>query len=145
MTSEFAIAVHALVYLNHKQSIVPSDSLAKNVCTNPARIRKVMAKLKKAGLVATKEGMEGGYYFEKQAGEMNLKQISDALAQPMVTAGWKSGNKDLPCVIASGMGDIMDEIYEKLNDACQEKLQGITIQMIESRIFHGIHTSHVCK
>lgn len=49
MTSEFAIAVHALVYLNHKGETVSSEALAENICTNPARVRKVMAKLKKAG------------------------------------------------------------------------------------------------
>ena len=61
MTGEFAIAVHALVYLNHKKEVLSSDELAANVCTNPARVRKVMAKLKKAGLLSTKEGAEGGY------------------------------------------------------------------------------------
>lgn len=48
MTGEFSIAVHALVFLNHHQGeILSSEALAENVCTNPARIRKVMAKLKK--------------------------------------------------------------------------------------------------
>ena len=59
MTSEFAIAVHALVYLNHKGETVSSEALAENICTNPARVRKVMAKLKKAGLVATRRGSTG--------------------------------------------------------------------------------------
>ena len=64
MTSEFGMAVHALTFLNHKGEIVSSEALAKNICTNPARVRKVMAKLKKAGLVDTKEGLEGGYRFQ---------------------------------------------------------------------------------
>ena len=63
MTSEFAIAVHALVFLEHKGIVISSEELAKNVCTNPARIRKVMAKLKRADLIRTKEGTEGGYLF----------------------------------------------------------------------------------
>ena len=50
MTSEFTIAVHALVFLNHKAQVYSSEGLAENVCTNAARIRKVMAKLKKADL-----------------------------------------------------------------------------------------------
>ena len=44
MTSEFTIAVHALVFLNHKGETLDSETLAENVCTNPVRIRKVMAK-----------------------------------------------------------------------------------------------------
>ena len=56
MTSEFTIAVHALVFLSHKGTYYSSEGLADNVCTNAARIRKVMAKLKKADLIKTKEG-----------------------------------------------------------------------------------------
>ena len=49
MTSEFGMAVHALTFLNHKGEMVSSEVLAENICTNPARVRKVMAKLKRAG------------------------------------------------------------------------------------------------
>ena len=60
MTGEYAVAVHALVYLYHRGTTVSSEVLAKNICTNPARVRKVMAKLKRGGLVTTREGSEGG-------------------------------------------------------------------------------------
>ena len=63
MNSDFIVAVHALVFLNHKQGVVSSEALAENVCTNAARVRKVMAPLKRAGLVETREGNEGGYRF----------------------------------------------------------------------------------
>ena len=56
MNSDFIVAVHALVYLNHKADIVSSEALAKNICTNAARVRKVMAPLKRAGFVTTREG-----------------------------------------------------------------------------------------
>ena len=48
MTSEFSIAVHALVFLNHKGTVYSSEGLAENICTNAARIRKIMVKLKKS-------------------------------------------------------------------------------------------------
>ena len=60
MNSDFIVAVHALVYLNHKADIVSSEALAKNICTNAARVRKVMAPLKRAGFVTTREGNVGG-------------------------------------------------------------------------------------
>lgn len=47
MNSSFSIAVHALVYLNHMEKVLSSEELARNVCTNPVLIRKVMSKLKK--------------------------------------------------------------------------------------------------
>lgn len=55
-----AIAVHALVYLDHKKTVLSSEALAENTGTNPARVSKEMAKPKKAALVMIKEGMAGG-------------------------------------------------------------------------------------
>ena len=45
MSGIFTIAVHALVYLNHRQATLSSEELSENICTNPARVRKVMAML----------------------------------------------------------------------------------------------------
>lgn len=135
MTSEFAIAVHALVYLNHRQETVSSETLASNVCTNPARVRKVMAKLKKAGIIKTKEGLEGGYHFEKDSSSVNLRQVCDALEVDFVSASWKSGDKDMKCMIASGMAAIMDDIYGDLDELCRKRLESINIATIEQKIF----------
>ena len=49
MSSDFIAAVRALVYLNHRRETVSSGQLAKNICTNPARVRKVMAALRETG------------------------------------------------------------------------------------------------
>ena len=135
MTSEFAIAVHALVFLNHRGITLPSEALAENVCTNPARIRKVMARLKKAGLISTKEGVDGGYHFTLDPSEVTLRQIDEAVDGRLVSAAWKSGNSEKPCLIASGMAGIMDDIYEELDRLCKERLEQITIADIEQKIF----------
>ena len=63
MNSDFSLAVHALVLLHRKGGVQSSEALAQNICTNPVRVRRVLAKLKRAGWVATREGSEGGYFF----------------------------------------------------------------------------------
>lgn len=135
MTSEFAVAVHALVYLNHKKETVASDVLAENICTNPARIRKVMAKLKKKHLIATKEGQNGGYHMCKDADDISLAMVYDALEAEAVSASWKSGDSDMDCMVASGMAAIMDGIYGELNEICRKHLESISIRTIDEEIF----------
>lgn len=135
MTSEFAVAVHALVYLNHRKETLASDTLAENVCTNPARIRKVMAKLKKKNLIATKEGQSGGYHMCMDAGDINLAMVYDALEAEAVSTSWKPGDTDMNCMIASGMAAIMDGIYGEMNELCRKHLEGISIKTIEEKIF----------
>ena len=126
MNSDFCVAVHGLVYLKHKNDMVPSEELAKNICTNPARVRKVMARLKRAGLVQTKEGKVGG---------ITLYRIAEALSIRFVDASWRSGDSDMSCLIASGMAEVMNGIYLELNGLCLDKLKQITVGEVEKQLF----------
>ena len=135
MNSEFTIAVHALVFLNHKRESVSSDKLAANICTNPARVRKIMGKLKKKGLISTKEGVVGGYLFDLDPSKVTLYDVSSALDVPFVSSSWRSGGSDLPCLVASGMAGIMDDIYGTLDQLCKDYLKQVTIQTIDQQIF----------
>lgn len=135
MNGEFCVAVHALVYLNHKDTILSSEALAENICTNPARVRKVMGKLKKANLVDTKEGIEGGYRFNKNASKVTLSMVAQALDVSFVSINWRSGSHDMACLVASGMSGIMDGILDDLNQLCSTFLQSKTIADIDLQIF----------
>lgn len=135
MTSEFTVAVHALVFLNHRQDTQSSESVAKNVCTNPARIRKILSCLKKAGLVETKEGIDGGYHFCKDPEAVNLRMVADALGMSFVSATWKTGDPHMACLIASGMDRVMSGIYRELDEKCRERLKQISIADIDGYLF----------
>lgn len=136
MNSDFIVAVHAMVYLHHKEETLSSEVLAANVCTNPARIRRVMSKLKKAGLVETREGrLDGGYSYVKTK-TVTLGEISQALQVHFAETNWHSGNEELPCQVASGMAGYIDSLYNTINQRCQEYLDGITVADVEKELFH---------
>ena len=134
MTSEFAIGVHALVYLNHKNETLSSELLAENICTNPARIRKVMAKLKKAGLLETREGNSGGYELQGDASAIKLSDLAQALQQPLTKSGWRSGALNTYCMVATGMGTVVDTLEASLNAVCMQYLSQITIEDISQQL-----------
>ena len=135
MTGDFGVGVHALVYLNHKNCYLSSEQLAENICTNPARVRKIMALLRQAGLVETKEGGGGGYFFALQPQHVTLRQVAEAVNCCFASVSKTSGSIDMECQIASGMGSIMEEIYHNLNEECYKQLEHITIKDIDTRIF----------
>jgi DNA-binding IscR family transcriptional regulator len=132
--SDFIVAVHAMVYLTHMDCLVSSDELAKNICTNPARVRKIMGKLKASGLVNTKGGHVGGYCTEPGAEKTTLLQIADCLGISFVDTKWHSGTEDMKCFISSGMGKFFDKLYEEMDQACREKLKNITLETITLQI-----------
>ena len=138
MKSDFSLAVHALVYLNHKAEVVSSEELSVNICTHPARVRRVMAKLRGAGFVKTKEGsVGGGYQFISDPARLSLNEVAKALDIRFVETSWQSGSSDMDCQIASGMAGIMDDIFDDLNQRCAERLSEITIADIDRKIFGG--------
>lgn len=135
MHSDFSIAVHALVFLNHKASVLSSDELAENICTNPARVRKALAPLKQAGILEAKEGAHGGYAMARPAAEITLAEVAEALGTQFVSASWKSGDVDMKCLVASGMSGVIDGICSDLNTLCKEHLAHTTIADIDRDIF----------
>jgi Rrf2 family protein len=137
MNSEFAIAVHALVFLNHEQESLSSEQIAENVCTHPVRIRKVLSQLKKAGFVATKEGNHGGYSFAGDPKQITLDRVCRILRDTPVEVKQSTGDVDMDCQIASGMAAVMDRIYEKMNERCYDELSHITIDDIDHVLFDG--------
>lgn len=133
------IGVHGLVYLSHRQATASSEEMALNICTNPARVRKVMGKLKRAGLVMTREGHDGGYWLGIDPQSITLRAVLEAVGATAVSAPWRSGDPEQPCLIASGMAGIMDELLIGLNAICLNQLEGISIAEIARRIFAPAH------
>ena len=120
-----------------KGCTLSSDALADNICTNAARVRKVMARLKKAGLVGAREGSEGGFCPQVPPAELTLDRVAAAVDTAFVESGWHSGAADRNCAICAGMAGVMDEIYADLDAGCRRRLAGVTIADIEDRLFAG--------
>lgn len=135
MTSEFTVAVHAVVYLAHMNQPLSSEVLACNVCTHPARIRKILAPLKKAGILESQEGSEGGYRLLPSPPSLTLRQIAEALDTPLVHSGWQSGDEGLECLVASGMAGVMTSLVSNMNELCLNYLETITIERLLLHLF----------
>ena len=91
----------------------------------------VLSKLKKAGMVETKEGLHGGYQFQKSAHTVTLGGIAKALSMKFVDANCHSKELDKTCLVASGMAQVMGDLDGQLNDLCLQHLETITLADID--------------
>lgn len=132
MSSDFVVAVHALAFLCHKGEILSSEVLADNICTHPARVRRVMARLHRAGLVSTREGRGGGGYFVcRAADQLALSEVSRALEVSFADFNWSSGSQDRDCLVCSGMADYITELQGRLNRQCEDYLATVSVADVE--------------
>lgn len=135
MNSEFTIAVHSLVLLAYlPEGMASSETIAENVQTNPARIRKVMGVLRKSGLVETREGTRGGYRLAMAPGEVTLGDIYRAMAQGTLTPSWCSGDPHMDCVVGSNMRSVMDGIFCSAEKRLEDYFDGISIKAVLGQI-----------
>ena len=137
MTGDLNMAVHALVLLSHKKEAMSCDIIANNVCTQPARIKKILNKLVKAKLVEKKEGTKDYYIFSLSANEVSIGEIAEKINFKIIDSKWRTGDLNMECLIASGMADIMDDIYIGLNNKCLTALKNLSLQDIHDVIFNG--------
>ena len=136
MKGEFIIAVHVLAYLaNHLQRNISSEELSKSACTNSARIRKVMGELRKAGLVETRAGSEGGYLLKVPQEKITLLRVLDAVGAQVVKPGWRIDHPYKACLISTGMGAVMDGLAAELDASCRQRLEQLTVLDISNQLF----------
>lgn len=76
----FTAAVHVCAVLaNNPETDVTSDYVASSLNTNPVVVRRLLASLAQAGLVASKRGSGGGYRLAKSAARIDLATIATAV------------------------------------------------------------------
>ena len=67
---------------------------------------------------------------------MTLGDIGEALDVRFADFTWRSGDREKPCLIASGMPDFMDSLYEELNRRCKAYLDTVSIDDVERRLIN---------
>lgn len=81
-------------------------------------------------MVASKEGIDGGYVLARGPETITLGDVAETLGIRCVSLSWESGGTDPHCIVSSGMGQEMRSIVQSLDDQCKRFLKGITIQRI---------------
>src|SRR5512139_1910672 len=84
MTSRFTMALHALGMIawegeRARGKPVTSATLARSINTNPVVVRRVLADLRRAGLVETRRGVGGGVVLARPASRISLRCVWEAL------------------------------------------------------------------
>jgi Rrf2 family protein len=79
--TQFAVGVHLLTLLAAAPAGVhASTELAASVGTNPVHVRRVLGRLRRAGLVASRAGAQGGWALRADPARVTLRAVWDAVA-----------------------------------------------------------------
>lgn len=131
-SGRFAIATHALALLAQSEEGYPSDFIAESINTNPAFLRRVLARLSQAGLIEAREGRGGGYRLSRPAKEILLSEIHAAIEPGGVIAP-SPCEPNRRCQIGAGIRKAFDEVAQVANDGLMRGLSQKTVHDISLR------------
>lgn len=129
ISSRFTVAIHVLSLISLNQNIVStSEWIAESVNTNPVVIRRVMGKLKKAGLIDIRRGL-GGATLQRDLEEITLLDVYKAVE--VVEDGELFQMHDNPnpnCPVGANIQDVLELILVRAQDAMEAVLKENTME-----------------
>lgn len=135
--TQFSIAVHLMIALGFdagKQAT--SGALAESINTSPSFVRRILAKLSKAGLVSTTTGKSGACVLAKKAEEISLLEIYHAVGAPPTFAIHTYPVQN-SCPVSCNIEPVMRNILRKAQNAFEGNLAETNLAEIIGEIKGG--------
>lgn len=133
VNQQFTFAVHILTALAFADETMDSQELAVSVNTNPVVIRRLLLDLRRAHLVETYTGKNGGTKLSKKPAEISLLQVYDAV-QPRPVIAINERKAYRKCQVSCAMREIMSGVAAGAEEAVREHLRGITLQKLLRKV-----------
>ncbi|WP_408892422.1 Rrf2 family transcriptional regulator [Paenibacillus taichungensis] len=134
ISSRFSIAVHTLSLIAVVPNECTGDFIAKSVNTNPVIIRRIMSKLKQAGLIEVRPGV-GGASLLKDPADITLLDIYRALE--VVEDGELFNFHKHPnpnCPVGSMIEQTLRAELIEAQTAMEQRLNRVTIQQMMDQV-----------
>lgn len=133
-STKLSSSVKALCYLALNDKSMNSSEIAKQIGVNASKIRMLLSKLVKSGIVNSGSGMLGGFSLNKNPDDIHLQEIycaiEDRKAFYLNVNSTKSKNNNSSEKINSLFLDLFSEIQVEI----ENKMSGITLSSIINKI-----------
>ena len=114
--TRFATAIHIMTILaKNPQAFLTSDWLAGSINVNPVIVRKELINLKKSGLVESRQGKDGGVRIGKDAENINVAEIYEAIKNSEVL-GKKNLNPNPLCNVGKDINKNLNQLFSETDD-----------------------------
>ncbi|MFD2307149.1 Rrf2 family transcriptional regulator [Enterococcus termitis] len=126
MSTKLSVAIHILSLIEiGPPDQVNSELIAASVNTNPVVVRRLMSKLKKAGLIHTSRGATQTYLLKKPE-EISLYDIYEAVELEKEVFNIHQ-NPNPNCLVGANIQAALEEQYSKVQDRMETELKEIPL------------------
>jgi len=131
---QFSIAIHIMAALAcGGDTDVTSGVLAVSVNTSPSFVRRILAKLSKAGLVETATGKAGKCWLAKEPKQISLLDIYRAVDAPRAFAIHAYAEQKA-CFVSCHIKAALDQALEKTQGAMESSLADMSLARVVANV-----------
>jgi DNA-binding IscR family transcriptional regulator len=123
----FSVALHVLAHLIEAGARpTTSEAMAAHLGTNPVVVRRSLAGLRKEGIVSSTKGHGGGWTVALPPGDVTLRQIYEALAEPSELLSEPDPGTD-GCQIQAIVNDALTGFHAEAQALLLRRLEAYTL------------------
>ena len=128
MKSRYGLRALIDLSVNSKNEQVALGSIAERNNISPQYLEQVFASLRKAGIVKSIKGSQGGYFLNKPAEQITISEVIEALE-----GDYRIEAEDVPedCDYKAAPEAIQKLVIDKVNYELEKILTGITLYDLE--------------
>lgn len=144
--SRLSGVLHVLLHMAEHGAPMTSEQLAEAMRTNPVVVRRTMAPLREAGLVASERGHGGGWVLAAPLSAITMRDIYVALGSPEPFA---MGNRtESPgCLVEQAVNTALADAFADAERLLLERFRSVTLEQLAKDFrrrmkAHGAHHDH---
>ena len=131
--TRFAVGVHLLTSLAFTGGTQTSEDLAASVLTNPVVLRRILARLQKAGLVLSHPGRKGGFTLARPASAVTLLDVHRAVGSKGLFA--VHAHKEAKnCPVSSCIKGVLADVFTRAEGAAEGELRRVRLSDVVARV-----------
>jgi len=131
--SRLSLALHTLGHMaGDPDRVRTSADIAQHAGTNPVVVRRVLGKLREAGLLASEKGHAGGWRLAKPARGITLADVYLALDERLVSGVEQDTQTDL-CSVETDLQSRVAEVLAEVEESLVQRLSETSIIEVHSK------------
>lgn len=125
--SRLSLALHTLSHMaGDPDRMRTSADIAGHAGTNPVVVRRVLGKLREAGLLSSEKGHAGGWKLAQSPQSITLADVYLALDERLVSGGDQNGEPS-HCSVETGLQTRVAEVLEEIEESLVLRLRETSI------------------
>jgi Rrf2 family protein len=129
-STKLSSSVKALTYLAINKNPVNSTEIAKQTGVNASKIRMLLSKLVKAGIVKSDSGMLGGFSLNKNPDDIHLQEIYCAIEDRKAFYLNVNRTKEKGNSPTEKINSFFLDLFSEIQVEIESKMSGITLSSI---------------